>query len=293
MQVDEVPMHTLARALIAAAILGPWALPARAEDPPPPPPPPPPAPPSGERVTMPAQRGLVRALLEINLSAEAALDPLSIAPDLWYGVSDRLTVGLVHSRAGTTGLMGGVGSSLCLAGDGCGDAYRNVAVDARYTLKPGPTVVAGTAGLVLRGLDPFQLALKLGAVGRYRPAPGSKLAIDFAPSVLFGITERAGAVPVGMAPGGPPNKEVLVAPITALYALRPKLSLAAQVGVFLPIEDAADLYTLSLALGATYLISPQITAEAALGLPALGGGEQVGATGFDARTLTLGGSYAF
>ena len=87
-----------------------------------------------QQMTLPAGRVFVEVFAEINLSADAALKPLSIAPDLWYGVNDELTVGLVHSARGATGLFGATGNGLCLTGEdnGCAKIYNNLGIDARY-----------------------------------------------------------------------------------------------------------------------------------------------------------------
>jgi hypothetical protein len=64
----------------------------------------------------------IHAVVEVNMSADLVAKPFSIAPDVWYGVSPKLQVGLVHSRMGQTGFLGGAGllgagAGLCLAGE--------------------------------------------------------------------------------------------------------------------------------------------------------------------------------
>ncbi|MEZ4363543.1 MAG: hypothetical protein R3B48_25430 [Kofleriaceae bacterium] len=235
-----------------------------------------------ERVTMPAKRVAIHAHLEINLSADTAFEPTSLAPDAWYGVNDDLTVGLVHSATARSGVVGGAGSSLCLTGSGggCAEAYRGFGLEARYQLLRDKISLAADGGLHINHFDPFQLALKLGVVGRWRPSPQSKLAVDFSPSLFFGFTERDSG-----------NKEVLVLPGTVMYAVAPKISLAAQTGLVLPFADAGDTFAIPLSLGASYQLNHRISLDVAFSLPALIGGDQI-TNGFDARTLTLGGGYA-
>src|SRR3954447_23286938 len=74
----------------------------------------------GEQLTLQKGRAGVNAYLEIDPSARAACKPISIAPDVWYGVTDDITAGVVHSTLGTTGFMGAAGDSLCLTGSGSG-----------------------------------------------------------------------------------------------------------------------------------------------------------------------------
>jgi hypothetical protein len=240
--------------------------------------------PTGERVTMPAKRGMVRALLGINLSSESSGDPVSLSPDVWYGVNDKLTVGLVHTLVGATGIYGIPGTSLCLTGDACGDVYNFVGLDARYTLKSDAKMaIAFDGGLFMTALDPFQLALKLGASGRYRAT--KKLALDFSPNVFVGITEREGAV---MTQG---NKEVLTLPMSAVYEVNDKIGLMAQVALSLPFAEAGDFYFISYSIGGSYAVNKQLAIELAFSLPLAVSGSDAG--GFDARTMTIGGAYAF
>lgn len=263
--------------------------PALAEPPEEPPPPPAAAPtdgaPEGERVVLPAKRLYGRAMLEIDLSTDAAFDRVSLAPDVYYGVSADFTVGLVHSSVGSTGFIGGVGASLCFT-EACDGVYHNFGLAGRYQLTTGKVSVAADFGLYANDLDPFRLALKLGVVGRYRSSPASKLAVDFAPALFLGITGREPETLDGTG-----NKEVFVVPVTVLYAATPRLTALLQTGLAVPFEDASDLYFVPLSLGASFAVSKRASVEGAFSLPSLlGGGPKTGA---DARSLTLGGGYAF
>jgi hypothetical protein len=245
----------------------------------------------GERVTMPPKRAFLHANVQIGLFADNAFDPVSIAPDIWYGVNEKLTVGLVHSSMALLGIMGGIGDSLCIAGDGCGDVYNNVGLDARYEVLRGNATIAVNGGLQAASVDPLQLRLKAGIVGRFRPSPASKLSVDFAPALFFGVTERDGAI---MSSSG--NKELLIIPVTALYQAATKLSAGVQVAAVVPFENAGDLFFIPVSLGATYQIDYRLSVDVAFTLLRLAGGsgyDLIGGTGFDARTLTLGVGYAF
>ncbi|HEX3765163.1 MAG TPA: hypothetical protein VHW23_40985 [Kofleriaceae bacterium] len=240
-----------------------------------------------DALTLQKGRAVLNVFLEINLSNGAAFKPVSLSPDIWYGVTDEITAGLVHSSVGTTGFIGGAGDSLCLTGSSglCGDFYRNVGFDGRYKLKSGPISIAADGGLFFGQIEsPILLDLKLGAVGRWHQGP---LAIEAAPSLFLGLTNRsqtANGIDITT------NPDVLYLPGTALYTLNPMITLAAQIGVVLPLENTGDNYTLPLSVGAFYHVNEQLNVTAALSLPRLiasSGG------GIDARSLTLGGSYAF
>ncbi len=243
---------------------------------------------------MPAKRGLLHAQVGINLSTDAVGKPISLSPDIWYGVNEKLTVGLVHTGVGTTGVQGLPGASLCLTGsdNGCGDFYSNVGLDARYTLKSSEKLqLALDAGLFVNSLDPFQLSIKVGVAGRYKL--GKQLALEFQPSVFFGVTERDGGGQVD----AETNKETIVAPVNFVYGLNEKVGLLGQVALILPLEDTSDAYLLGLSLGGSYAINKQLSLELIFSLPVLvtgakdTNGDSIG--GVDARSLTLGGSYAF
>jgi hypothetical protein len=250
---------------------------------------------SGERVTMPAKRGMVHAQLGINLSTDNVGKPISLSPDIWYGINDKLTIGLIHTGVGQNGIQGGissVGTSLCLTGEdnGCGKIYDNVGIDVRYTLKSDAKLaLALDGGLFVNSFDPFQLSLKVGVAGRYRL--GKQLALDFSPNLSFGVTERDGAVDaMGNSLGG--NKEVLALPATFVYGLNEKVGLLGQVSLAMPFEDAGDLFAVGIALGGSYALNKQFSLELIFALPLVVTGIE-DAGGVDARTLTLGGSYAF
>jgi hypothetical protein len=228
-----------------------------------------------DQLTMPKGKLLVNAFVEINLSTDAAFKPVSISPDLWYGVTDDLTLGLVHSSIGASGVIGAAGDALCITGssNGCESVYPGLGIDARYRLK-GAWAVDG--GLFVNDFDPFALALKLGVAGRLRV--GEKVALDLQPSLFIGLTERD------------TNKEVLAIPVTAGFAVMPQLTAYVQLAFITPFESAGELWLLAASLGARYRVSDHLDLGLAFSLPALAGGGD--GTGVDARTVTLGVSYA-
>jgi hypothetical protein len=240
------------------------------------------------QLNLPRGRVVLDAYAEINLSSGAVFEPFSLAPDVWYGATDEITVGLVHSTKAASGFIGAVGDSLCLTGaeGGCADFYRGFGLEGRYPVKLSQLVAAVTGGVYARNLSPFQLAIKLGMVGRWQK---DKLAVELSPNLFFGLTNRApGAVGMEVFAG---NQEVLNLPVTGLYTVAPKIDAALQTGLVLPFQSTGDGYAVPLSIGAHYHVNESLNVNAAFTLPALiGGGSQ---TGFDARTFTLGGTYAF
>jgi hypothetical protein len=243
----------------------------------------------GEQLTLQKGRLVLNGYVAISLSNSAVFKPISISPDVWYGVTDDITAGLVHSAVGTTGFIGaaGGGESLCVTGTDnlCGNLYHNVGFEGRYKLKMSGIALAVDGGVyALQIQDPRLIDLKLGAVGRWQKGP---LAVEAAPSLFLALTNRSldvGGVSATF------NRDILNLPATAMYTLNPMITLAAQTGLMLPLEDAGDFYQVPLSVGVFYKVNDEVNVTAAFSLPRLIASSS---GGIDVRTLTLGGSYAF
>jgi hypothetical protein len=243
-----------------------------------------------DQLTLPKGRAIIDAYLGIGLSNGAAFKPISISPDVWYGATDELTVGLVHSAVGATGFIGGVGTSLCLSGtgSGCGKLYPNVGIDARYKLKTGQLAYAIDGGLYALTIDPFAIAVKLGVSARWHQ---DKLAVELQPNLFIGVTNRTTASGVAGAGDVTTNGERLNLPVTGLYTVAPNIDVAVQLGLVLPFEAIGDNYAVPLSIGGSYHVNESLNVNAAFTLLKLIGGGS--GAGIDGRSLTLGGTYAF
>jgi hypothetical protein len=242
-----------------------------------------------DQLTLPKGRLLLAAFFEMNLSSGAVLKPFSISPDVWYGVTDDITVGLVHSAVGGSGFIGGVANSLCLAGEsgGCADLYPGAGADVRYNLKKGMLAYAVDGGLYALHLsDPLLLSVKLGVAARWHSGP---LAVELQPNVFVGVTNRTVAGVAG-APDITVNGDILSLPGTVLFNVAPKIDVAAQTGIVLPLENTSDAYFVPLSIGGFYHLNESLNVSLAFSLPRLIAASGGGA---DARSLTLGGTYAF
>jgi hypothetical protein len=233
-------------------------------------------------------RLVINGFIEIDLSTDRVFKPVSISPDAWYGITDDITAGLVHSSVGTTGFIGGTGDSLCLTGtdNGCSDLYPGVGFVGRYRLKVSGFAVAAEGGLIVGHIsDPTFLGLKLGGIGRWHK---NKLAVEVQPSLYIGVTNRDSTTTGGVVFAG--NSDVLALPATALYQITPELTAAAQTGFNIPLENTGDFYSIPLSIGGFYRLNGEVTVNMAFSLPLLIAGSS---GGLDARSLTLGGTYAF
>ena len=249
-------------------------------------------------MVLPKGRLLLDAFAEINLSSDAVFKPFSLTPDLWYGVTPDVTIGLTHSSLARIGFMGGVGDALCLTGssNGCDGVYPGAALLLRYGLKKGNTPMAFEGGIVINDFDPFQIAVKLGLAGRYE---SGKIAVEFMPNVQFGLTNREPTAGMGVIVVT--NKEVLSIPLSLLYKATPVVTLQLQTGAFIPLEDTGDGYFIPLTIGGHYTVNNSLSLTLAFSLPFLAAGDAFkpvmgmgpDLSGFNSRTLTLGATYAF
>jgi hypothetical protein len=265
---------------VASALVGASGLTARADEPTTPES----STPVPDELVLPKGKLLLDAFLEMNLSRNAVFKPVSITPDLWYGVTDDLTLGLVHSGEGANGFIGAVGNSLCL-GSTCKDFYNDVGIDARIRLARPWAVDAGL--YVLNFSNPFVFSGKIGISGRW--TWHNKLALELQPSLFIGFTNRDPANPAPPAPAATKNTEQLYVPATLSYMVAPKVDLALQTGLVLPFSNTGDTWAIPISIAVRYAVNGKLGIGLAFSFPELIGG----ASTADDRSLTLGGTYAF
>lgn len=232
--------------------------------------------------------------LNINLTTDLVAKPVSIAPSIYYGVSDKLTVGLTHDNgttrwtprpairsffvsAGGITIAAAGGSGICVTGDenGCADVYNNFGADVLYSIKDEQFSLAGHGGFDVNSIDPFALAVRVGVLGRYAVTP--EFSIVFDPRLSFGITERDAG-----------NKETIDVPVWAWYQINAQLGAYVNLGINGPLDGFGDAYGIPLGIGATYAVNEQLSAGldfSFLNLLGEGGGG-------DARALGLRVAYA-
>lgn len=192
----------------------------------------------------------------INLSADSVAKPFSLAPAVYYGVNDNLTIGITHTR-GTTMWSPGAGLSLgsagapgiCLSGEsnGCAKVYNNLGIDALFGLAAGKMSAAVHGGLDFLTLSDTTLALRAGVLGKYDIAP--KVALTFDPSISIGLNKRDAG-----------NKESLNVPVYLWLVASPQLSAYVMSGIAGPLSGFGDAYTIPVGVGASYTVSPKLTA---------------------------------
>ncbi len=178
--------------------------------------------------------------------------PLTLSPDVYYGVSDVLSVGLAHSSWGTTGFVSDanpiVGRSLCLSGktDGCPKLYNNVGFVAKYALSDA---LAVDGGVILGSLDPMNLGIKAGVVGRVMAGP---VMVMYNPNLYVGVNKRD----LG-------NKEWINVPVMGLVPAGPVMA-GLQTGIYGPLSKFGDSYGIPLSLVGIMQINQSLMGGASL-----------------------------
>jgi hypothetical protein len=122
--------------------------------------------------------------IETNQSIAARWNPTSIAPDLWVGVTDRLTLGAVSSAHALS--LVGAGNGWCFRGPdhNCRDTLSDLGLDARYLVADGPLAAAVRVRVVVRRFAPILPSLRLGALVRWQRG---RFAITSDPQLELGL----------------------------------------------------------------------------------------------------------
>ncbi len=190
--------------------------------------------------------------------------PISLAPSVWYGVSDKLTVGVTHD-GGTTGwtprpsinfgstTIAGVtvpslaGPGICVTGTdgGCPKVYNNASVDALFALSTDKLSLAVHPALDIASFDPLFLRIRAGVLGRYMAS--SKVAITFDPRIGIGLTKRDNG-----------NKENIDLPVWFWYHLNDKVGLAINSGISGPLSKFGDSFFIPVGFNFTYMVNDKM-----------------------------------
>lgn len=206
--------------------------------------------------------------VNIGLFPDNAGKPISIAPSIWYGVSDKLTVGVTHDGGTTmwtprpsigfaTGSILGVpisipnGNGICLTGtDGlCAKVYNNISVDGLFSIKAEKFSLAAHPALDIGSFDPLVLSLRVGALGTY--AASDKIVVAFDPRIKIGLTERDGG-----------NKENIDVPVWLWYMLNEKMGVAVNTGISGPLDGFGDAFFVPVGFNFTYKANEKLNVGA-------------------------------
>ena len=242
------------------------------------------------RMTLPGGKVLVNVIAESNLAKGAAGKPVSVAPDLWFGIADRLTFGIVHSGRAATGFLTGFGTGLCFRGGGdmgacatgLGDVYTFAGAEARIGLTEGAFALAFVAGGQARAFEPdLVVSAKTGFVARLH---GRRVALELAPVAFIGVTQRK-------VMGVEFNRDAMAIPVTLFLRLAPSFSIALQSGATFTLKKAGETYRVPAAAGLAWWVTKHFSIDVAFGLAAVLDKDDM-TKAFDNRSATLGVGYA-
>lgn len=241
------------------------------------------------RMTLPGGKFQASVIVETNLAKQKAGKPISVAPDLWIGLADRLTVGIYHSGRAATGFLSGFGTGLCfrdgmsgICKAGLGDVYSFAGGEMRIGLTEGTLATAFVAGGNVRFIDPDKIiSAKAGFLARIHT---KRLAVELSPMAFIGANKRK---VMGVAF----NKDLIFVPLTIFLRFAPRLSLALQAGVTFEAKKAGDTYEIPAAAGLSWWVTPHFAIDAAFGLAAVKDKDPM-TKAFDQRSATVGLSYA-
>lgn len=195
--------------------------------------------------------------IEANLAHNFWASPLSLAPDLWWGATDRLTLGLVHSSASLERFA--PGGSVCVRTDDvlyCDSFYRGSGFDARFLAYNGGGIgIAPRVRLLARDIDPFKPALTVGALAKWTRG---RYAITVDPYVQLGLANQE----LG-------NRSQLFLPIE--FAVQPtcRWQLALSTGWNSAFTGLSDGWHVPVAVGARARATMQLDVAVTVGFPTL------------------------
>lgn len=216
-------------------------------------------------VTLPKGQLLIGgSTANINVSSEGVAKPISFAPSVWYGITDKLTVGVTHD-GGTTAwsprpgvrvstreelgiiMSSSSGAGICVTGEDneCPKPYDNVGADVLIGVAGGKLAFAAHLGVDLVSIAETSLAARLGGLGRY--AASSKISIVFDPRVQVGLTNRE------------IQGDSLDVPLWVWFEPSATLGVYLHTGIAGPFDGLADSFNVPLGLGASFNAGSKLT----------------------------------
>lgn len=130
---------------------------------------------------------VARVAVELNLQDGRFAMPMSIAPDLWIGVTSRVTIGLVHSNESVEQID--ARASFCFRSNAlsCNRTYRGSGIDVLWSWREGTLAVAPRGRLLVRDTDPWKPAVTAGALVRWTQG---RYALTSDPYLRLGLANR-------------------------------------------------------------------------------------------------------
>ena len=215
-----------------------------------------------------------RLLLLVNASKDSFGKPTSLAPDLFYSVSDTVQIGLLHT--GPMGWQSRPGVGLCLTGttNGCPKVYDNVGVDLMYGLLFGDFHLSLHSSLYLLPIsDPTGVMWTIGLTGKFHFTDEVALLFDPQVGVMLSHRDR--------------YKEQLFIPLELQLQMTADVSLKVLSGVSGQLSRLGDTYQIPLGLGLIGNVSSSVDLGVRFSFDNLLGHAFTGVSRTDARSIGL------
>jgi len=211
-------------------------------------------------------------VVETSFDKQHIADPVSIAPDLWWGVLPQLTIGVIHSDASVDQIQ--AAATLCVRHSDlfCGKTYRGSGVDIRWSALEGDFAIAPRVRLEVRDLDPWLPAVTLGALARWTHG---RFAITSDPYLRLGLANQARG-----------NRAALFVPVWLSDQISYRVELAVHTGFDSELAVIRDGYHIPIALLARVKVTAHFDAGIEGGFSTLIGPQND--SSFRALLVTLG-----
>lgn len=199
--------------------------------------------------------------LAASLTVELGIDrlvpdnPLALAPSAWFGVTSRLTVGVIHGNASVDRIAAGAG--VCVLGEACLHPYTGGGFDGRYAVITGRghVAVAAHGRVLVRDVHPGKPAVTVGAVVRYQRG---RFAVMSDPYVELGLANRDRG-----------NRAALVVPIWLAVQPSRRTLVALHTGYHSDLAVWRDGYHVPIAVGVTVAASRHLDVGLEVGFASL------------------------
>jgi hypothetical protein len=193
-----------------------------------------------------------------------------VAPEVLWGATPRLTLGLLHGHRSLDQI--GAGAGLCVhdPGGACDGRYQDVGVDARWGWRAGALDVAPRGRLLWRSFAPNRPALTAGAEVRWRRG---WFALISEPYLEVGLANRARG-----------NRDQLIVPLRLLVAPTCRLTVGLRLGLAGELATWRDGWHGAVGAEVTARVSDAVDVTALFGYPSLLGPQN----SLQARALIVG-----
>lgn len=224
----------------------------------------------------------VSMTLEMSLAAKSAAVPASLAPDLSAGVTNDLTLSLVHSGSAMTGFRGGAGAGFCFTGEAtgkCRTSYAGGGVEALYSLTRGTFALGANGGLLITAVEPTRADVKLGFKSKVVFGPSTSLV--FNPSVWLALNDRHDPMA--------PHEDQLLLPLGITQKLTKQFSVGVGTGVRGPMKHLGTQYAIPVGVVAQFSLDSHVTLGSSFVFGRMVGGNEImnPEPGPDSRALQM------